>query len=645
MTAGLGLTRNRHGNQFHSRICIPLDLQHLLGRREIRLSLGTEQRRCAIRAARLVHAEKIPAFDELRAEMDKHDANTTPERQAQARQRLLARLKQAQQAILSIDPQEAAADAARYAAEADQQREDREVLELLDSDPEARAAYHEVMRDQIAARYAAETSASNTLVSLQATEAAKNAAIQVAATNINRAIEAEQRAEKSEATIGRMITDHATNTARMATKHADQLTSLTLAALTRPGMVAAPEQEEIKEAPPIPFSELANAWLARKVNDRVDESGAIRPEGENRLRKYRTHIDRFLWAMGDIPTRCINKGVIEQFWEIEKKLPSGFRIEIHKDMSVQEVIKTTKNPVGLDGMKNIVEVVSKTISYILSFGRTDDKREWQVTFAHDKNPVILAKAAISNFTAKSALKQKLLKRNLTDDEINLYFNGPSSKYKIREFSAAHEYWLPLTLLLSGARPNEICQLHTSDIKPDTDNTLCFSINKDDGKRLKHAGSAARMVPVDPRLIELGFLDFVEHARKIGKTHLFHELKHGKKDTSYANINNKMNQAMEAAGIQKKTSSGIATMYSFRATFKGRLAHAGVQKAIRSLITGEELPSNDLDRTYINSLEAKKKLQSMQLVEWPDGLFDIFPKWQDIKIKPVKIGRPRKNTAA
>ncbi|WP_422692618.1 hypothetical protein [Comamonas endophytica] len=66
----------------------------LPGRAEVRLSLGTEVRRYAIAAARLVHSRKITAFDEMRAVMDSKHTTPAPEQQAEARQCLLQATRQ-----------------------------------------------------------------------------------------------------------------------------------------------------------------------------------------------------------------------------------------------------------------------------------------------------------------------------------------------------------------------------------------------------------------------------------------------------------------------------------------------------------------------------------------------------------------------
>lgn len=136
-TAGLGLCRNRHGNQFHTRIHIPRDLTGVLGKREIRISLGTEVRRSAIAAARLLHAGKIAAFDKLRAAMceDKILASS-PEEREQQRVRLLEIIRQRLEVRQPHHPE----DAARFAQEADEQAQ---LLAKLDGQVAALEALEE----------------------------------------------------------------------------------------------------------------------------------------------------------------------------------------------------------------------------------------------------------------------------------------------------------------------------------------------------------------------------------------------------------------------------------------------------------------------------------------------------------------------
>lgn len=82
-------------------------------------------------------------------------------------------------------------------------------------------------------------------------------------------------------------------------------------------------------------------------------------------------------------------------------------------------------------------------------------------------------------------------------------------------------WVPLVGLLQGMRLNEICQLDVDDVSLDTPPSI--SINDDEGKQVKNADSYRR-IPIHPKLIELGFLDYVRQVKASGESRLFWQLK-------------------------------------------------------------------------------------------------------------------------
>lgn len=82
-------------------------------------------------------------------------------------------------------------------------------------------------------------------------------------------------------------------------------------------------------------------------------------------------------------------------------------------------------------------------------------------------------------------------------------------------------WVPLIGLLQGMRLNEICQLHVDDVC--LDGVPSISINDDAGKQVKNADSYRR-IPVHPKLIELGFLDYVRTVKARSHSQLFWILK-------------------------------------------------------------------------------------------------------------------------
>ena len=81
------------------------------------------------------------------------------------------------------------------------------------------------------------------------------------------------------------------------------------------------------------------------------------------------------------------------------------------------------------------------------------------------------------------------------------------------------YWAPLIALYTGMRVNEIAQLYVADIDK-VGKTPCFNIAPyRDGQHLKSA-NAERHMPIHPKLIELGFMDYVADVRDAGCKHMF-----------------------------------------------------------------------------------------------------------------------------
>ncbi|WFS00896.1 hypothetical protein [Rhizobium tumorigenes] len=91
------------------------------------------------------------------------------------------------------------------------------------------------------------------------------------------------------------------------------------------------------------------------------------------------------------------------------------------------------------------------------------------------------------------------------------------------------FWLPLLLLTYGTRPEEMCQLLVSDIIFDTEDKIwCLRIT-DEGqhpvkgpRHIKSDGNALirRNLPITRRLLDLGFIEYVEHLRLSGEQALF-----------------------------------------------------------------------------------------------------------------------------
>ena len=60
------------------------------------------------------------------------------------------------------------------------------------------------------------------------------------------------------------------------------------------------------------------------------------------------------------------------------------------------------------------------------------------------------------------------------------------------------------------RLNEICELYVEDVQL-ANGVWCFSINSANDKKLKN-GPSERMIPVHPKSIDLGLVEYVKSTR-------------------------------------------------------------------------------------------------------------------------------------
>ncbi|WP_456020865.1 site-specific integrase [Pseudomonas protegens] len=143
------------------------------------------------------------------------------------------------------------------------------------------------------------------------------------------------------------------------------------------------------------------------------------------------------------------------------------------------------------------------------------------------------------------------------------------------------YWLPLLGRFTGARLEELCQLHVADFIT-LQGLDCIRI--DDGhesQKLKNS-SSRRTLPIHPVLIQLGLLEYVRIQRTQNSDRLFPEL---------APVRGKLGHAPSKWFSRYRTKMGIndpkKTFHSFRHTMIDDLRDAGVQDSLIKRIAGHE----------------------------------------------------------
>jgi integrase len=166
-------------------------------------------------------------------------------------------------------------------------------------------------------------------------------------------------------------------------------------------------------------------------------------------------------------------------------------------------------------------------------------------------------------------------------------------------AGAAAYWLPLLALFTGARIEELAQLHPDDVREETYDDgsgtrvpawVIRITDAGEGQELKNA-SSRRMIPVHPDLIRLGFIEYVATCRN--RNRIFHELR---KDTTGRESGSWSKWFSRWLRGTCKVEDTRMVFHSFRHTFKDLCRDAEIDEPVHDALTGHS-GANTVARAY------------------------------------------------
>jgi integrase len=138
----------------------------------------------------------------------------------------------------------------------------------------------------------------------------------------------------------------------------------------------------------------------------------------------------------------------------------------------------------------------------------------------------------------------------------------------------HRFWVPLMMLFSGARPGEIGQLATGDVRSAHGIWIMHITTEGEahgeGKSVKTAGSM-RVIPIHPELVRLGFLRYQAERAADGNKQLFPGAKRNERGQMMSDLSREFGKYLTRIGI--KQGRGLS-LYSFRHGAADALRRAG-----------------------------------------------------------------------
>lgn len=183
----------------------------------------------------------------------------------------------------------------------------------------------------------------------------------------------------------------------------------------------------------------------------------------------------------------------------------------------------------------------------------------------------------------------------SDEQLRLLFSSPlftgckslASCHKTGSFipKDSHKYWVPLIGLYSGMREQEILQLHCEDLIQ-YKGIWVFSVNSlHEDKRLKTPQSERR-VPIHIDLIELGILEHLENQRSRGHRRLFPDAAMSCDGTYSSTFSKWFSRYLTNIGIKTKKTC----FHSFRHNIKDNFRNAGESDELSEHFCGRKTGS-------------------------------------------------------
>ena len=295
---------------------------------------------------------------------------------------------------------------------------------------------------------------------------------------------------------------------------------------------------------------------------------------------YSVWVGLFIELAGDRPISSYRKADARAFKEVLQELPANRTKYAETDgLGPREAVQA--------GKQHGLAVIS-TSTVNKGLGRLQAIWKWADKQLDDDLPDIFGPMKVA---ARGNARDEADPFNKA--QLQAIFSGPlftgcrSDRFRTQagdtNMSGTSWYWLPLLGLFTGARLNELCQLHLADLDEEDEVTFLHLREGHEGQRIKNG--TGRIVPLHPMLIDLGILRYAETQRRSGAERLFPTLCLG--PTGYYSDRPSKDFAAYLKGIKAKTDK--TSFHSFRHGFKDACRNGGVRPDIADILQGHSLP--------------------------------------------------------
>lgn len=272
----------------------------------------------------------------------------------------------------------------------------------------------------------------------------------------------------------------------------------------------------------------AHGNLNLKVNFEkyMNETGKEQQWTKSTFSINKTAMDSLLYEFGDVNINSLTKNDLDKYKNKLSKLPRRWNYKQNRYFNgcstLDEIIE--KNEL-IEAEKITLSTVAKYIGVVKRF----------FDYLHEEAKIDINIAEKLKVIIPRSKKKGSKRKPYSTQDLNTLFNVPFYTTKLEKNidTKIEKVFIPIISLYSGMRLNEISSLYIDDIQQE-DGIYYFDINDDNDKTTKNEGSNRR-VPIHPKIIEAGFLDFYNDFKSKNSGRLWSSLtKQEKYDDSAGN---------------------------------------------------------------------------------------------------------------
>lgn len=324
-------------------------------------------------------------------------------------------------------------------------------------------------------------------------------------------------------------------------------------------------------------------------------------------RKYRAALDQVVAFLGaDRQIGTVKRADCARFRDLVARLPSNLSKRVGKNQSLEKAAE-------LADERGWAKMAFDTqVTYLNMMLRL-------LAWAHDEEHIQHIK--LNNIEPLAKKKREEDKRgSFKADQLTAIFHAPiytgcmDDEYRFARpgpnVIRRSRYWVPLIALYTGMRLGEILQLTTDHIRTSETGTHFFLLSRD--MQLKNSESR-REVPIHSDLIDFGFVAFVESKRTSRQNDLFNDVPLASDGTRSTLFSKRFASFLRSVGL--KDVSTDACFHMFRHTLRDALRRGHVSEEHAEAICGWTR-AGKTSRQYGDGFEADTLAQWLEKLVLP-----------------------------